>query len=163
MSIESLGINLGTGAVSFCLAMVKAAGSAIFSFVVEERIRQHEKDMLIIANAKEYSKESLRDLQSVRSLSRHDFESSKGSFTGWTRRIFTFSLISVVMGVVIAWFTHVKMNIPITTHHSFLFWHWTTTIIVAVQGLFMLPWLPPLIFMGAGFYYGRSDTRIVYK
>lgn len=129
-----------TGLGGFLLSWARATSS-------EKQKNEHEFRMASITAQKEKQAAFVADTQDARHAD---------SFTGWTRRIVTFCIMFVLISVVILPLFHVPIIVPTTKHYSFLGISFDTVSYYTANGFYLDIWIPELISLCAGFYFGRG-------
>lgn len=159
MSLETIGIDAAIGTGSFLLSTVGTMISKLFVKLEADRVRSHEKEILLLNLAHKREQREWEDLKKVRELSKNDFELSKGSFIGITRRFIALTVPFLFIMLALLAFLSIPINIETHAVSHFLWWKSTTTKIDTVTGFLILPWFQQWCFMVGGFYFGRLVTK----
>lgn len=129
-------------------------GSTGFGSFLLSSIKSHME-----TNAKRLHEERVQRLQEQKSFVSDTNKARQASgFIGWTRRIISLMIALYLFSALLVAFKGIPLVYPVT--HSFSLWglSWTSTTLHKVIGFLYFPWFQQLIFLVAGFYYGRGQS-----
>ena len=146
-------LDAATGAGSFGLTFVASTLHNVLKLRSREReadkIRAHDVTLTAMGN-------SYNDVQRARNaIPEMDKTGSKGSFTGWTRRIIGLTVISLLFFV---GFSMHGVSLPIVVQHHIFGIGWTTHIVQHLPHMAWLPCFPQLLFAVVFGYYGKMPA-----
>ena len=119
--------------------------SAIHSHIANTAKNLHEERLM-------------REKNYVRFLNDTNTARKADSFRGKTRRIIALAITFYLFLCFFCALLHVNINYPLEQTFKILGFSYTHTSVKVISGFLYLPWFKQLMFLVAGFYFGRREN-----
>ena len=123
----------------------------------KDKIRQHEKELLIYAAQSKHDSYVLRNIET--SFKDVELAREKGNMFAIGRRFIVFVIFTIFLSFPVLAFLGVPFVTYGIAHHSFLSFNWTTNPVTYIHGMPLPIEFWDILIYATSFYFGKSAYR----